>query len=155
MLDLSIITREILVGTQVTGDEDLDALKKIGVGGLLSLQDEDDLRRAGLRWDLLQKAGAGRDIDMRRVPIIDFDPGDLVAKIDRCVTELDDLLSESPRVYVHCTAGINRSAGVVLSYLVLRKRLTVDVAFKLLQSRRPQVNPYRSLVTHLMERQAG
>jgi protein-tyrosine phosphatase len=155
VLDLSIITREILVGTQVTGDEDLDALKKIGVGGLLSLQDEDDLRRAGLRWDLLQKAGAGRDIDMRRVPIIDFDPGDLVAKIDRCVTELDDLLSESPRVYVHCTAGINRSAGVVLSYLVLRKRLTVDVAFKLLQSRRPQVNPYRSLVTHLMERQAG
>ncbi len=155
MLDLSIITREILVGTQISGDEDLDAIRKMGVAGLLSLQDEDDLRRAGLRWDLLQKAGASRDIDMRRVPIIDFDPGDLVAKLDRCVNELDDLLSESPRVYVHCTAGINRSAGVVLGYLVLRRRMSVDAAFKLLQSRRPQVNPYRSLIAHLMERQAG
>lgn len=155
MLDLSIITREILVGTQITGVEDLDALKSMGVGGLLSLQDENDLRRAGLRWDLLQKAGAGRDVDMRRISIIDFDPGDLVSKLDRCVAELDDLLSEADRVYVHCTAGINRSAGVVLGFLVLRRHLTVDAAFKLLQNRRPQSNPYRSLVTHLQERQTG
>jgi len=155
VLNLSIVTREILVGTQVSGTEDFDSLKKLGVGGLLSLQDDDDLRRAGLRWDVLQKAGAERDIDMRRIPIIDFDSGDLISKLDRCVTELDDLLSEGGRVYVHCTAGINRSVGVVLGYLVIRSRMSVDVAFKLVQSRRPQANPYRSLLTHLQERLAG
>lgn len=151
-VDLSIITNEILVGTQVTSAEELDMLKRLGVGGLLSLQDEADFRRLGLRWDVLRALGTERSIDMRRVAIVDFDPGDLLEKLDTAVGELDDLLAENERVYVHCTAGINRSTGVVVSYLVLKKGHKVDAAYRLVKSRRPQASPYRRLLEELTDR---
>jgi protein-tyrosine phosphatase len=151
-VDLSIITNEILVGTQITSAEELDMLKRLGVGGLLSLQDESDFRRLGLRWDVLQSLGAERSIDMRRVAIVDFDPGDMLEKLDAAVAELDELLDENERVYVHCTAGINRSTGVVVSYLVLKKGHRVDSAYRLVKGRRPQASPYRRLLEELTER---
>ncbi len=151
-MDLSIITNEILVGTQITSAEELDMLKRLGVGGLLSLQDESDFRRLGLRWDVLQALGAERSVDMRRVAIVDFDPADMLEKLDAAVGELDELLTENDRVYVHCTAGINRSTGVVVSYLVLKKGHWVDLAYRLVKARRPQASPYRRLLEELTER---
>lgn len=151
-MDLAIITEDLLVGTQVVSTEDIDTLVKLGVGGLLSLQDDGDLNRAGMRWDLLQRAGAARGIDMRRLAIVDFNPGDFLSKMDRAVDELDDLLRDYPRVYVHCTAGINRSPGVVLAFLVLKRKLSVAVAYRLLKGRRPQASPYRSVIDELGRR---
>lgn len=151
-MDLSIVTKEILVGTQITSAEELDTLKRLGVGGLLSLQDESDFRRLGMRWEVIQALGVERSVDMRRVAIVDFDPADLIEKLDAAVGELDELLKENGRVYVHCTAGINRSTGVVLSYLVLKQGHTVDSAFRLVKSRRPQASPYRRLLEELSDR---
>jgi hypothetical protein len=149
VLDLSIITHEILVGTQVTALEDFDTLRKLGVGGLLNLQEDDDLKRMGLDWSVLAKAGMEKGIDMRRCAIRDFDSGDQISKIKGCVAELDDLISEYRRVYVHCTAGINRSPGIVMSYLVLKKSYTVAEAYRMIRSKRPQAAPYRTLMDAL------
>jgi len=151
-MDLAVVTEELLVGTQVVSTEELDGLVSLGVGGLLSLQDDGDLNRAGMRWDLLQRAGAQRGIDMRRVAIVDFNPGDFLAKMDSAVEELDDLLRDYPRVYVHCTAGINRSTGVVLAFLVLKRKLSVDNAYRQLKGRRPQASPYRAVIDELGRR---
>jgi protein-tyrosine phosphatase len=151
-MDLAIVTEDILVGTQVVSTEDLETLVKLGVGGLLSLQDDGDLNRAGMRWDLLQRAGANRGVDMRRLAIVDFNPADFLSKMDRAVDELADLLQDYSRVYVHCTAGINRSTGVVLAFLVLRRKLSVDAAYRLLKGRRPQASPYRAVIDELGRR---
>ncbi len=151
-MDLSIITGEILVGTQVTSAEELATLKRLGVGGLLCLQDETDFRRIGLRWEVLQALGAEAGIDMRRVAIVDFDPADLLEKLDGAVEELDELLRDYSRVYVHCTAGINRSTGIVISYLVLKRGLSVEAAYRLVKGRRPQASPYRRLLEELTQR---
>ncbi len=151
-MDLSIVTKEILVGTQITSAEELDTLKRLGVSGLLSLQDESDFRRLGMRWEVLQALGAERSVDMRRVAIVDFDPADLLEKLDTAVGELEELLKENERVYVHCTAGINRSTGIVVSYLVLKRGHSVESAYRLVKSRRPQASPYRRLLEELSER---
>ena len=153
MLELSIITREILMGTQATSTEDLQTLRSLGVEGLLSLQDSDDFRRSSINWSNLVIAGRQHGIDMRHVPIRDFDPGEFMNNMDKALNELDDLLSEYQRVYVHCTAGINRSSGVVIAYLALRRGIGVDAAHRLVRTRRPQVSPYRSLLEELRARQ--
>jgi protein-tyrosine phosphatase len=148
-VDLAIISDEFLLGTQVTTSEDLSLLRKLGVQGLLNLQDESDFRNLGLRWEVLQTLGRENAIDMRRVPIRDFDPADLLKKMETALLELDDLFTECKRVYVHCTAGINRSAGILLAYLVLRRGFSPDTAYHLLRSRRPQISPYRALIDEL------
>jgi len=153
MLDLAIITEELLVGTQVTSSEDLDTLRSLGVGGVLSLQEDRDLAAAGTRWDILQQLALQFQIEMRRCPVADFDPSDLIGKLDSCTAALAELLSEHRRVYVHCTAGINRSTGTVLAYLVMKRGMTVDAAYRLIKSRRPQANPYRNLLEYLSSRQ--
>jgi protein-tyrosine phosphatase len=151
-VDLSIITSEILMGTQITSAEELDMLKRLGVGGLLCLQDDSDFRRLGLRWEVLRTLGAERGIDMRRVAVVDFDPADLLEKLDTAVGEVADLLQENKRVYVHCTAGINRSSGVVISYLVLKQGHGVQAAYRMVKGQRPQASPYRRLLDELGER---
>lgn len=152
MLDLAIITSELLVGTQITSAEDLDSLKNLGVKAVLSLQQDQDYQASGTRWDVLSRLGVERGIEMRRHPIADFEPSDLIGKLDLCIGTLDELLRDVGRVYVHCTAGINRSSGVVLAYLVLRRGMSLDAAYRLIKSRRPQANPYRNLLDALATR---
>jgi atypical dual specificity phosphatase len=152
MLDLAIITQKLLVGTQIRTGEDLDTLRSLGVTGILSLQEDADHAGSGTRKDVIDRLATERQMELRRCPIVDFDPADLLAKLDRVMGILSDLLADNRRVYVHCTAGINRSTGVVLAYLVLRQGMTVDGAYRLIKSRRPQANPYQALLQTLANR---
>lgn len=57
------------------------------------------------------------------------------------VRALHDLLRRGHRVYVHCTAGINRSSLVVLAYLTLIEGASVEDAMTLMLRARPEVCP--------------
>jgi len=149
LLDLSIITEELLVGTQLVSDGDFRTLSNLGVRAVLTLQDSRDIQNMGIRQEVIDRLAAQEQIEIRRCPIRDFDPGDLLDKLESCLKVLDELVQEYSRVYVHCTAGINRSAGVVLSYLVLNKGMSLKNAYHLLKSRRPQSSPYRLLLDTL------
>lgn len=153
MPDLSIITSDILMGGQLVSQEDMLILKSLGVKGVLSLQDDRDLASLGIKFDAIRQMGLDHGIEVRRCPIRDVDPEDLVQNLPKCMAELQDLISEYGRVYIHCTAGINRSAGVLLAFLVNRRFMPVHEAMTLLRSRRPQVSPYSSLIA-LLERGA-
>lgn len=153
MLDFSIITQEILLGSQVTCAEDIEQLAKLRVAGLLSLQNDNDLRLIGLSWDVIRKLGISKGIDMRRVPIRDPDPPHLVANLEKGVEALDQLVRQRRRVYVHCSAGVNRSASVVLSWFVIKKGLSVEEGYRLLKSRRPCIQPSPEVLKFLSERQ--
>jgi hypothetical protein len=45
------------------------------------------------------------------------------------------------RVFVHCLAGVSRSASVVLLHLLLRHRMPLQDAFRYLRSCRPHICP--------------
>lgn len=148
-MDLSIVTEELIIGTQLLDESDFSVLSGLGVKGILGLQDDKDLGRVGIRFEVLRQVADRYGIEYRRCPIRDFDPGELVNRMPRCLSELDDLVTRYGRSYVHCTAGINRSVGIVLSYLVLNRHMTVKGAYDLIQSVRPQASPYRLLLEHL------
>lgn len=50
-------------------------------------------------------------------------------------------IAAGKRVFVHCHAGISRSATVVLIYLMARHGMPLPDALALLKNKRPQVHP--------------
>ncbi len=137
------------MGSQLVSQDDMKLLKGLGVGGVLSLQDDNDLRNLGMSFESLRHMSSAMGIDLRRVPVRDHEPAALISALPAAVSELVDLMNSYQRVYVHCTAGINRSAGVVLTYLVVKRGMGVVEAMALIRARRPFVSPYSSLVSAL------
>ena len=75
-------------------------------------------------------------MNVRRVPVRDFDPDDLRKRLPACVQELHDLLSAGYIVYLHCTAGCGRSPTVAIAYLIWHRGVALADAWAYVRSRR-------------------
>lgn len=111
------IEPRLYVGTCPRETTDIDDLKRLGVTAVLNVQTDDDLAFWGVSWDDLVARYDELGIEVRRVPVRDFDPESLRLGLPECVRVLDELLGDGHTVYVHCSAGINRSPSVVIAYL--------------------------------------
>lgn len=139
MLTLSCdeVTDGVYVGTYPQTPEDIRHLKQtLGVTAVLSLQDDGDLDALGVRWDLLQRAYQASGIVAVREPVKDFSPRALFERLADCVERLEQLVGAGHRVYVHCTAGINRSPTVVIAWLHVHRGLPVEEATATVTGRR-------------------
>ena len=125
---------------------DVADLTAQGVTAVLSLQTDDDLTNAGLRWEQLQQWYASAGITPRRVPIRDYSVEDLAAKLDDAVNELAALLAAGHRVCLHCTAGINRSPTVAIAYLVKMQGMPLAEAVNVVTTARPRAQPYLAAI---------
>ncbi|CAD8154271.1 unnamed protein product [Paramecium octaurelia] len=52
-------------------------------------------------------------------------------------------------VLVHCMAGISRSAAIVISYLIEKKKMSYNQALSFVKSKRPQINPNKGFSNQL------
>ncbi|CAD8158336.1 unnamed protein product [Paramecium pentaurelia] len=52
-------------------------------------------------------------------------------------------------VLVHCMAGISRSAAIVISYLIEKKKMNYNQALSFVKSKRPQINPNKGFSNQL------
>jgi len=68
------------------------------------------------------------------VPVIDFDRAELRRKLPQCVAALSDLLDAGEPVYLHCTAGVNRSPTVAAAFLHWKRGWDLDQAVAHLQA---------------------
>lgn len=113
---------------------------------MLSLQTDADLSVDGLRWEQVQGWHAAAGIAAERVPIEDFSPRALAERMDDAVEALRRLVSTGATVYLHCTAGINRSPTIVIAYLCRVQGLPVDQALAEVKAQRPRVLPYEEVL---------
>lgn len=112
-----------------------------GIDAILNLQSDRDLIERGVDWEALVSRCRSLDVEMARVPIRDFDVDDLTLRLPEAVEALADLLARGRKVYVHCTAGINRSPTVIIAYLHWKQGYELDEATRLVRSRHP-CEPY-------------
>ena len=140
--DIHQIDPELFVGPCPMGPEDSRALAAAGVGGVLSLQTDEDLRALGLRWEVLWGGHVAAGLAVLRVPIRDFDKKNLAASVEDALLALDHLASGGKPVYVHCTAGLNRSPTIVIAALAKRHRLSLEDATERLMRAHPGAIPY-------------
>jgi len=117
-MDYHQVLPEVFVGSCPAGPQDVDWLQQeLGVTAVLSLQSDDDHARMALDWDKLERHCRRAKVALRRVPVQDFDQQDLRKHLPNCVRALNQLLRAGHTVYVHCTAGVNRSPSVLITYL--------------------------------------
>ncbi len=54
-------------------------------------------------------------------------------------------------VFVHCVAGISRSASVCVGYLMWKHRMSYQQAYKVVKDSRPWINPNHGFVDQLQD----
>ncbi len=89
----------------------------------------------------MERAYRKSGIELRRVPVQDFNPEELRQKLPASVQALDGLLRAGHTVYVHCSAGMNRSPSTVVACLHWVKGMPFNEAVEYVIKRHPS-DPY-------------
>jgi len=71
--------------------------------------------------------------DKINVQITDF--------FSQCFAFIDEHIERNVNIYIHCALGISRSATIVIGYIMHKNRITYNDAYKLVHSKRPQIDP--------------
>ena len=136
-----IIEGRLWVGSYIDA-ESVHLLGQLGITSVVSLQSDQDLDDYDIQLKELLDAYELAGIQLRRFPIPDFDRKALTDNLSQGVDELEKALnSAGARIYVHCTAGVNRGPAVVAAYLIKTRGLSAREAYDYVRARRP-CNPY-------------
>lgn len=150
------ITDSITVGSCPRSPGDIDRIvDEAGCDAILCLQCNDCHSALQIDWPVLRERAVAQGVMMTRVSVRDFDHNDQALMLPEAVRMLYTLLSMGRRVYVHCTAGINRATLTVVGYLTFVKGMDLDSAERLVKTQRSQAHPYidcwRTVRTRLLE----
>ena len=136
MINFDKIVDSIFVGSCPATAVDVGRLKQAGITAVLNLQTDIDFTVIGINWSVMENAYESAAIAPYRVPIVDFDRDNLTRLLPAAAQTLNEMLLNQHRVYVHCTAGIERSPAVVVAYLAWHRNLGLEPALKLVKAAR-------------------
>jgi atypical dual specificity phosphatase len=142
-LNWSVIRHDLVIGSCPRSPPDLDRIRaESSVSAILSVQHDECLEKLEIDYPRLVRHGQMLGLSMQRSPMRDFDVEDQRHRLPGAVSALHRLLSQGDCVYLHCTAGINRSSLTALAYLTWIEGQFLDEALTLLRQARPEVYPY-------------
>ena len=137
-MNLDQVFPQVFCGSYPETTPDIDRLKQdFGVTAVLNLHSDEDVHDLNVPWAALEDHYRGSGIELRRVPIRDFDQDDLRANLPEAVRVLQELIEEGHTVYVHCTAGMGRSPSVIVAYLHWVEHRDLDEAVSHVNGCRP------------------
>ncbi|MBI4850487.1 MAG: dual specificity protein phosphatase family protein [Acidobacteria bacterium] len=112
------ILPNLYVGTVPKTFDDVERLiREAGISAVINLQTDDDFEWYQVDWPKIQQYYEKRNIEFVRKPVQDFQLEDLRDKLPDCAKVVDDFAHNGHIIYLHCTAGINRSPTVAIGYL--------------------------------------
>jgi protein-tyrosine phosphatase len=131
-----ILTGRLWVGSCIFPQE-VSYLADMGISHVLNLQTDADMSERDLSLRELTRAYDERGIELIRRPTPDFSRIELFRNLGNCVAALDGAMQiENSRVYVHCTAGINRAPTVAAAWLMRSGGMPPGEAYRYVDSRR-------------------
>jgi protein-tyrosine phosphatase len=130
---------DLLMGAYPQDADDVAALRDAGVTAVFNLVQDVEYELDGGR-EACAAALARAGIREERIELVDY--GNLQAQhIERAATTVLDWLDAGERVYVHCRAGMQRSAVVATAIVALHEQLDPLEALRRVRERNPQANP--------------
>jgi protein-tyrosine phosphatase len=146
LLSYADLDHGLFLGACPRSPEDITHLaSELGVATVLNLQTDEDLRSLGIRWQALWAAYTRQGIEVIRVPIPDLNDRALRDGLGEAVSKVVSGLEKDRPVYVHCTAGVNRSPTVVIAVLAGHLGLGFHKALSWVQQKR-SVSPAVSVI---------
>lgn len=131
-----IIDGRLWVGC-VARPGDARQLQRMGITIVVSLQTEADLKQYGISQDKLVRALEDVSIDIRWVPVEEFNRADLTLQLPTCVAVVEAALAPAwAKLYLHCSAGIIRSPTVAAAYLMKTYSMSAEKASDILIAKR-------------------
>jgi len=154
------IRDDIVVGSCPRSADDIDTLAaETGVSALLSIQHNECRAALDINYRAHKDHGVARGLTLVNAPMRDFDTDSQRHHLADAVHGLHVLLSAGHRVYVHCTAGVNRAPLTVLGYLDFVESMSPDEAMALIRAGRPGAEPdweaFHGARADLVERHRG
>lgn len=148
--DVSEILPALWIGRALHAPEETERLKsELGVTAVVSLETDRDLEAVGLTWSKIRERYRALGIEAERVEIEGDWPAAVIEVMRHAMVLVRHLIQRGHTVYVHCTAGVNRSPTVALMYLNLVEGIPVEEALATVQLCRPQAKPYEDVLVVL------
>lgn len=154
-MQFDAVSPALFLGPYPQLPEDIDALKRQGISAVLNVQTDADIALRHADFDDFIAHYRKAAIHLYRLPIEDFNEADLIAKLPAAVGLLKELLDADHRVYLHCTAGMGRSAAVAVAYLSLYHGQSLDKALAHVKDCRPVICPNVSAIRRFLETSAS
>lgn len=125
--------------------------EKIYLGNEDAQRDKEKLKKLGITHILV--VGSGLEIfhptefEYKQFEVNDF-PSENISKYFQ---EAFDFIEKSEKVFVHCAAGVSRSATIVISYIMKKRKLDHESALAFVVSKRPVIYPNSGFIKQLSE----
>jgi len=107
---------------------------------------ERNLLNSPIRYILNVKGGAYAtqfpEFKKTIVPMCDFGSSKIVDIYPQCARAIKEAKNANSAIVVHCQGGMNRSATIVLAYLMAEEGWTLKKSWGHLKGVRPVVNPH-------------
>ncbi|KAG9339325.1 hypothetical protein JZ751_023881 [Albula glossodonta] len=87
----------------------------------------------------------------KSIPVEDNHKADISSWFNEAIEFIDSVRNAGGRVFVHCQAGISRSATICLAYLMRTNRVRLDEAFEFVKQRRSIISPNFSFMGQLLQ----
>ena len=113
---------------------------------------QDELIKLGISYVFNMTPNDYREYDKLievKIPLEDSFKQNITDIFPTAIEQLKELNDEGLKIYVHCYAGISRSASFVIYYLMKYHKKTFDEAFKYVREKRYCIQPNASFVEQL------
>lgn len=140
-----IIEAHLWVGRFIQ-PEHMAFLRRLKIDAIVNLQSEHDFVQYQIPIEKLLQLFAVAGIEFRHIPVMDFNQDALSDNLPRAVHVLEDLLRpKDAKVYLHCTAGINRGPTLAAAYLMKSRGFSPREAYEFIKKQR-RCEPYLSVL---------
>jgi protein-tyrosine phosphatase len=118
---------------------------------VISMQSDKDLAEFRISKKKLLKDYEAAGIEFCQIATDDFDREMLCANASTAVAEIENALAPPwAKVYLHCTAGINRAPTIAAAYLIKTADMSAQAAYDYVIARR-RCKPYLEVLQRYEE----
>ena len=123
--DIDEIIENLYLG-DLSGAENIDKIKKLGIKKVLSLLN-----------GYFPQYKESDNIIHKTLNVNDFDEENIIKYFGECL----NFIKGEEKILVHCAAGASRSATVVIAYIMWNKKMSFKEALEFVQNKRNIVCP--------------